>query len=138
MEKSLVLIKPDAVEKNIIGEILKFYEDGGLKIVALRMVKVERQLAEQHYEEHVGKAFYEKLMNFITRSPLCAVILEGENCIENVRQINGATNPKDQKKGTIREKYAKDITENVVHASDSIESANREINLWFPEFKTIV
>ena len=138
MEKSLVLIKPDAVEKNIVGSILKCYEDYGLKIVALRIGKVEKEFAEIHYKEHIGKSFYENLIDFITRSPLCAVVLEGDNCIDKVREINGSTNPKDQKEGTIRKMYATNMTENAVHASDSIESANREIDLWFPEFNDIV
>lgn len=133
LEKTLVLIKPDAVEQNIIGDILKFYEDAGLKIVALRMEKIKKEFAELHYAEHVGKGFFESLISFITRSPLCALVLEGNECIEKVREINGATKPEFQKGGTIRKKYAKGITENCVHASDSTESAKREIKLWFPE-----
>ncbi|WP_195989405.1 nucleoside-diphosphate kinase [Clostridium sp. D53t1_180928_C8] len=135
MEKTLVLIKPDAVEQNIIGDILSFYEKNGLKIVALKMELVERKIAEEHYSEHYGKSFYSSLIQFITRSPVCALILEGKECISKVREINGATNPKEQKAGTIRKKYAKGITENCVHASDSIESSKREIKIWFPNFK---
>ena len=135
MEKTLVLIKPDAVEKNIIGKIISAYEESGLKIIALKMEKVDKGLAELHYAEHKGKSFYNDLIEFITRSPLCAVIIEGENCIQKVREINGATNPSEQKEGTIRKKYAKGITENCVHASDSIESSKREINIWFPNFR---
>ena len=132
MERTLVLIKPDAVEQNIIGKIISFYEDAGLKIIALKMEQVERKVAEEHYKEHYGKSFYNSLIEFITRSPLCALIVEGENCIDKVREINGATNPKEQKEGTIRKRYAKGITENCVHASDSIESSEREIKIWFP------
>lgn len=135
MEKTLVLIKPDAVEKNIIGKIISAYEENGLKIIALKMEKVDKGLAELHYAEHKGKSFYSNLIEFITRSPLCALIVEGDNCIEKVRQINGATNPKQQKEGTIRKKYAKGITENCVHSSDSLESSNREIEIWFHDFK---
>ena len=132
MERTLVLIKPDAVEQNIIGKIISFYEDAGLKIIALKMEQVERKVAEVHYKEHYGKSFYNSLIEFITRSPLCALIVEGENCIDKVREINGATNPKEQKEGTIRKRYAKGITENCVHASDSIESSEREMKIWFP------
>lgn len=134
MEKSLVLIKPDAVEKNIIGKIISSYEEQGLKIVALRMEKVDKSLAEVHYAEHKGKSFYDELIEFITRGPLCALILEGDNCIEKVRDINGSTNPEKQKEGTIRKKYAKNMTENCVHASDSVESSRKEIKIWFPDF----
>ena len=132
MERTLVLIKPDAVEQNIIGKIISFYEDAGLKIIALKMEQVERKVAEEHYKEHYGKSFYNSLIEFITRSPLCALIVEGENCIDKVREINGATNPKEQKEGTIRKRYAKGITENCVHATDSIESSEREMKIWFP------
>ena len=135
MEKTLVLIKPDAVEQNIIGDILCVYEKNGLKIVALKMELVERKIAEEHYAEHYGKSFYNSLIEFITRSPLCVLIVEGKDCISKVREINGATNPKEQKEGTIRKKYAKGITENCVHASDSIESSEREIKIWFPNCK---
>ncbi|MDU2703356.1 MAG: nucleoside-diphosphate kinase, partial [Clostridium sp.] len=93
LEKSLVLIKPDAVEKDIIGEIISYYEKAGLKIVALKMERANEELAEKHYAEHKGKPFYEGLIKFITRSPLCALIVEGDNAIESVRKINGATNP---------------------------------------------
>lgn len=135
MEKTLVLIKPDAVEQNIIGDIISHYEKAGLKIIALRMEKADKHIAEKHYSEHKGKGFYDELLNFITRSPLCALIVEGEDSIKKVREINGATNPKEQKEGTIRKKYAKGITENCVHASDSVESSEREINIWFPDIQ---
>lgn len=135
MEKSLVLIKPDAVERNLIGEILSFYEKNGLKIIAMRMEKVSREIAEKHYAEHEGKFFYEPTIEFITRSPLVALIIEGENAIEKIRKINGATNPEKAEEGTIRKAYATATNRNCVHASDSTESAQREIALWFPEFK---
>lgn len=135
MERTFVLIKPDAVEQNIIGKIISFYEESKLKVIAMKMEKVSREIAELHYEEHKGKVFYQSLTDFITRSPVCALILEGENCIDKVREINGATKPIEQKEGTIRKKYAKGITENCVHASDSLESSKREIKIWFPEFK---
>ena len=135
MERTLVLIKPDAVENKLIGTIISFYENAGLKVVSLRMEQATREIAEQHYKEHEGRSYYESLINFITRSPLCVMIIEGENDIERVRNINGATNPEDQKNGTIRKLYAASKTENCVHASDSIESSEREIRIWFPDVK---
>lgn len=131
MEKSLVLIKPDAVEKNIIGKIINMYEVNDLKVVDLKMQKIDKALAIKHYEEHIGKEFFEPLIKFITRGPLCALIIEGENAIEKIRKINGSTNPEVAEEGTIRKLYASSNSENCVHASDSLESAEREISLWF-------
>jgi nucleoside-diphosphate kinase len=131
IEKSFVLIKPDAVERNLIGKILDCYESNNLKIVALKLFKVDNSLAEKHYEEHKEKAFYDNLIKYITRSPLCAVILEGENAVEEVRRINGATDPEKAEEGTIRKRFAVNKTENSVHSSDSKTNAEREIALWF-------
>lgn len=131
MEKSLVLIKPDAVEKNIIGKIISMYEVNDLKIVNFNMKKISKEFAIKHYEEHIGKVFFEPLINFITRGPLCALVIEGENAIERIRKINGNTNIETAEKGTIRRLYASSNVENCVHASDSLENAKREINLWF-------
>lgn len=135
VEKSLVLIKPDAVEKNLIGEIISYYEKSGLKIAALKMEKANETIASKHYAEHEGKPFYNDLIKFITRSPLCALIIEGEDTIEKVRKINGATNPNEAEEGTIRKAFASSKSENCVHASDSPESAQREMSIWFPECK---
>ncbi len=135
MERSLVLIKPDGVEKRLIGKIIKMYEEDGLTISELKMLKVPKELGMKHYEEHKGKEFFNKLINYITRGPVCAMILEGDNAINRVRKINGATNPEVAEKGTIRYLYADNMTENCVHASDSNESAIRECNLWFKEYK---
>ncbi|MBD7909757.1 MULTISPECIES: nucleoside-diphosphate kinase [Clostridium] len=132
MERTLVLIKPDGVEQNIIGKIINFYEEAGLKIVALRMEKANEEVAMRHYEQHNDKFFYQDLIKYITRSPLCSLIIEGEGAIEKVRKINGSTNPIKAEKGTIRNLFAKSVTENCVHASDSLESAEREIAIWFP------
>lgn len=131
MEKSLVLIKPDAVEKNIIGKIINMYEVNDLKVVNFKMQKIDKELAIKHYEEHIGKVFFESLINFITRGPLCALILEGTDAIEKIRRINGSTNLEIAEEGTIRKLYASNNTENCVHASDSLENAKKEINLWF-------
>ena len=131
MEKSLVLIKPDAVEKNIKANIIQAGEENGLKVIALRMETISKDFACKHYEEHIGKSFFDPLIAFITKGPLCALILEGENAIEKIREINGSTNPEVAEEGTIRKLYAANNRENCVHASDSPKSAEREIKLWF-------
>lgn len=131
MERSLVLIKPDGVEKKVIGKIISLYEENGLNISNLKLMKADRSIAEEHYSEHKDKPFFENLVNFITRSPICAMILEGEEAIKRVRELNGSTNPLEAKEGTIRNLYGNSIRENCVHSSDSNESAEREINIWF-------
>ena len=133
LEKSLVLIKPDAVERNLIGKILEVYEGAGLKIKAMEMKQINKEFAEKHYEEHRDKQFFNSLIKYITRSPLVALILEGEDAINKIRSLNGATNPEKAEFGTIRRRFALSGTENSVLASDSIESAEKEIKLWFPK-----
>ncbi len=133
VEKSMVLIKPDGVERNIIGNIISCYEANGLKVVELKLMQATREIAEKHYSQHKGKDFYEELITFITRSPLCAIILQGDDAVSRIRKINGATSPTDAAEGTIRHRYARSKTENCVHASDTVESAKEEIELWFPE-----
>lgn len=133
MERTLVLIKPDAVERGLIGEIISIYEKKGIKIKAMKIIKADRETAENHYEEHKGRSYFKELIDFITRSPIAAMILEGENVIEQVRMINGATDPKKQDMGSIRGKYALSYSENTVHSSDSTDNAEREIKIWFPE-----
>lgn len=131
MEKTLVLIKPDAVERNHIGSILSIYEENNLKILNLKMLTCSKDLAKKHYAEHIGKPFFEKLITYITRSPLVAVILVGENAIVKVRKLNGTTSPDKANKTTIRGRFAISGSENSVHGSDSLDSATREIKLWF-------
>lgn len=133
MEKTLVLIKPDAIERKLIGEIIRVYEKKGLKITALKLIKPSVNMAEQHYYEHRDKPFFTELINFITRSEVCAMIIEGKDVIETVRKINGATDPLKAEEGTIRRLFATSKSENSVHSSDSKESAEREIKIWFPE-----
>ena len=135
VEKSMVLIKPDGVERNIIGNIISCYEANGLKVVELKLMQATREIAEKHYSQHKGKDFYEELITFITRSPLCAIILKGDDAVARVRKINGATSPTDAEEGTIRHRYARSKTENCVHASDTVESEKEEIELWFSELK---
>ena len=129
MQETLVLIKPDAVKRQLSGEILSRYERKGL------VIKVPRELAEEHYAEHKEKPFFGELVDFITSGPVLAFVLAGENAIVSVRALNGATNPVDAAPGSIRGDYALTMDANVVHASDSPEAAAREIHLWFPEYK---
>ena len=131
MEKTLVLIKPDAVRGNHIGDIVKIYEEKGLKILAMKMLQMDEKLASKHYEEHIGRPYYDDLMGFMTSGPIIAMVLEGEGAIANVRAINGKTNPAEAAEGTIRKLYAASGSRNAVHASDSPENAAREISIFF-------
>ena len=133
MDRTLVLIKPDGVERKLIGHIITIYEEKGLDIVALKITKATREVAELHYEEHVGRSYFEELINYITEDRLCAIILEGENVIEIVRHVNGDKNPLKSEMASVRGKYSNHQTRNLVHASDSLEHAEREIKIWFPE-----
>lgn len=133
MERTLVLIKPDGVQRGLIGSIISFYERKSLKIVALKMVQADRELAEKHYEEHRGRNYFEELISYITEGRLCALVLGGEDAVVVVRNVNGNKDPKVADMGSIRGMYAADKTRNLVHASDSLENAEREIGLWFPE-----
>jgi nucleoside-diphosphate kinase len=133
MERTLVLIKPDAVERRLIGQIIAIYESKGLEIAALKMLTPSREITENHYIEHKDKPFFGELVEFLTRGKLCALIIEGNNAIKTVRKINGATDPAEAETGTIRGRFALIKSENLVHASDSAESAAREIKIWFPE-----
>ncbi|WP_251422259.1 nucleoside-diphosphate kinase [Veillonella agrestimuris] len=135
MEETLVLIKPDGVKRQICGEIISRYERKGLLIKAMKLVTASRALGEEHYAEHKEKAFFGELVDFITSGPVLAFVLAGKHAVTSVRSINGATNPVDAVPGSIRGDYALTMDSNVVHASDSVESANREIHLWFPEYK---
>ena len=131
MEKTLVLIKPDAVRGKHIGDIVKIYEEKGLKISAMKMLQMDEKLASKHYEEHIGRPYYDDLMGFMTSGPIIAMVLEGEGAIANVRAINGKTNPAEAAEGTIRKLYAASGSRNAVHASDSPENAAREISIFF-------
>jgi nucleoside-diphosphate kinase len=130
-ERTLVLIKPDAMRRGLAGEILSRFERQGLELRAVRLVEVDRALAEEHYAEHAGKPFYGELVEFITSGPTLAVVLEGEGAIAGVRGTMGATNPADATPGSIRGDLALSMPDNLVHGSDSPESAAREIALWF-------
>jgi len=133
MNRTFAMVKPDGVEKGLVGEIISRFEKKGLKMVALKMMKITPELAEKHYSEHKGKPFFADLVNFITSGPVVAMVLEGENVIPTVRTMMGATNPQDAAPGTIRGDFALTIDENIIHGSDSPESAMREIGLFFKE-----
>lgn len=135
MEETLVLIKPDGVKRQICGEILTRYERKGLIIKAMKLLQTPKELAQEHYAEHKDKPFFGELVDFITSGPVLAFVLTGKNAVTSVRTINGATNPVDATPGSIRGDYALTMDSNVVHASDSVDSAAREIHLWFPEYK---
>ena len=130
-ERTLVLIKPDAMRRGLAGEILRRFEARGLELKEAKLVVVDRPLAEEHYAEHAEKPFYVELVEFITSGPTLALVLEGEGAIATVRSTMGATNPADAGPGTIRGDLALSMPDNLVHGSDSPESAQREITLWF-------
>ncbi len=132
-ERTLILIKPDAVQRGFAGEILGRFERRGLQMRAAKLLTVDRALAEQHYAEHKEKPFFGELVEFITSAPTLALVLEGEGGIATVRTSMGATNPADATPGSIRGDLALSMPDNLVHGSDSAESAAREIALWFPD-----
>ncbi len=133
MERTFVAIKPDGVKRGLIGKILTRFEEKSYKIVALKMMNVTDEIAAKHYEEHYGKPFYPELIDFITSGPIVAMIIEGRNVIKGVRHIVGSTRPDEADVGSIRADYSSYSTTNLVHASDSVESAERELHLYFDE-----
>ncbi|MHA1721634.1 MAG: nucleoside-diphosphate kinase [Candidatus Baldrarchaeia archaeon] len=137
MERTLLIVKPDGVVRGLIGEVISRVERKGLKIVALKMIKLSKEKAEELYSIHKGKSFFQELIEHITSAPIVAMILEGENAIQIVRNMIGATDPSKADPGTIRGDYALTITKNVVHAADSVESAKREIKVIFGTEKPI-
>ena len=133
LERTLVLLKPDAVQRGLVGEITGRLEQRGLKLVGAKLVQVELSLAESHYAVHKGKPFYEGLIKYITASPVMAMVWEGPDAIEVVRQTMGATDPKQAAPGSIRHDYGLEIGRNLTHASDGPETAQEEIQLWFSD-----
>jgi nucleoside-diphosphate kinase len=133
VERTLVLVKPDAMRRALAGEILARFERRGLELCAARLLTVDRSLAEEHYAEHTQKPFFGELVDFITSGPTLALVVEGEGAIKLVRTTIGATNPADAAPGTIRGDLSHSMPDNLVHGSDAPESAEREIALWFPD-----
>ena len=137
MEKTLVLVKPDGVRRGLSGEIIARFEKRGLQIVALKLMQISRTKAEKHYAEHVGKPFFESLVEFITSGPVVAMVVKGDHAIRAVRAMMGATNPLEAAPGTIRGDFALVMSENVIHGSDGSESAAREIDAFFASTEII-
>ena len=131
MERTFVMIKPDGVRRNLVGECIGRFEARGLKLAELKLLTPSRDLAEEHYGAHRGKGFFEGVVQFITSGPVVAMVLEGPNAIAAVRQMVGATRPLEAAPGSIRGDFALDVGENIVHASDAPETAEQEIALWF-------
>ena len=133
MERTFVAIKPDAVQRGLIGEIITRFEKKGFKIIALKMMHLDEATAKRHYAEHEGKPFFDNLVKFITSGPIVAMVLQGVNVVTLVRKMMGSTNPQNAECGTIRADYAQISERNVVHGSDSLESAKREIDIFFSD-----
>ena len=133
MDRTLILVKPDAFARNLTGEIIARFERKGLRIAALKHMTLERDSAEEHYAEHKEKPFFGELVDFITGGPLVAMVLEGHEAVKAARQVIGATNPIEAAPGSIRGDFAVEVGQNMVHGSDSAESAAREAGLFFPE-----
>ncbi|MFC1977009.1 nucleoside-diphosphate kinase [Chloroflexota bacterium] len=133
MERSLVLIKPDAVPRRLAGTIISRLEQQGLKLVALKMLHLDKALAERHYAIHAGKSFFEDLISYIISTPIIAAVFEAEGAVDKIRGIMGATDPAKAEQGTIRADFGLDIQQNAVHSSDSMETAEQEIKLFFTE-----
>jgi nucleoside-diphosphate kinase len=133
VERTLILVKPDAFARNLTGQIIARFERKALRLVAMRLMTMSREQAVQHYAEHEGKPFFDELVSFITSGPLVAIVLEGESAIVAARQVIGATNPLEATTGSIRGDYAVTVGQNMVHGSDAVESAAREVRLFFPD-----
>jgi nucleoside-diphosphate kinase len=133
MSRTLILIKPDAFERGLTGEVIDRFERKGLRPTAMRLLTIDEALAQRHYAEHAEKPFFDELVSFITGGPLVAMVLEGTEAVSAARQVIGATNPLEAAPGSIRGDFATEVTFNLVHGSDSDESAEREISIWFPD-----
>ncbi len=137
MEKTLVLVKPDGVQRGLIGEIIKRLENRGLRLIGGKFLQVSRELAEEHYGIHKNKPFYESLLAYITSAPVMAMVWDGPNAVAAVRQTMGATRPTEAAPGSIRHDFALEIGKNLTHASDSVENGEKEVALWFSEDELI-
>ena len=135
MERTLILVKPDAFARSLTGEIIARFERKGLRLIAMRLMTMSRELAARHYAEHEGKPFYAELVDFITSGPLVAMVLEGQAAVTAARQVIGATNPLEATTGSVRGDYAVLVGQNMVHGSDGPESAAREVALFFPDLQ---
>lgn len=137
VERTLAIIKPDAIKKRVFGLIIQKLLDEGFEILNMKFLKIGREVAEKFYESHKGKDFFEGLMNFITSGPIIVLALERENAIEHLRKVIGNTNPKEAEEGTIRFKFGENVQRNAIHGSDCIESAKRELSFFFSEHELL-
>lgn len=137
MQKTFVMIKPDGVKKNIVGEVIKRFESKGLKVIGLKLLQLSKEKAEELYSIHRERPFFESLVNFVISEPVVVMVLTGEDVIKIVRETMGATNPKEAVPGTIRADFAEEIEKNIVHGSDSEESVLREIPIFFSQYEVI-
>lgn len=133
MERTLVIIKPDAIQRSFVGEIISRFEKKGLKIIGMKMIKMNKETAKEHYSHLISKPFYSDLENFITSHPVIVLVLEGKECVQVVRDMVGATNSRKALPGTIRGDYSMSTSRNIIHASDSLETAQKEIKRFFKE-----
>lgn len=131
MEKTFIMLKPDAIQRGLVGEVIALFEKKGFKLAGMKLIKVDRALAEAHYAEHRGKGFFEPTVSYIMSSPVVAMVLQGKNGVALARQLMGSTKPVDASPGSIRGMYGMDISRNIIHGSDSVTSAEREIALYF-------
>ncbi|MFP3201797.1 MAG: nucleoside-diphosphate kinase [Sulfolobus sp.] len=137
IQRTFVMIKPDGVKRRLVGEIISRFEKRGLNIIGLKMVQMDKSIAEKLYEEHKGKSFFEELINYVTSGPVVCMVVEGDEAVSVVRKMIGNTDPKEAPPGTIRGDYALSKAENVIHASDSEEKAKREMSIFFSEDELI-
>ena len=137
MEKTFLMVKPDAVQRQLIGEIVSRFEKKGFQLVGAKLMQMSSELAEKHYAEHIGKPFFEDLTNFITSGPVFAMVWQGDNVVNTARKMMGKTNPSESDPGTIRGDFGVVTNRNIIHGSDSLESAEREINLFFDESELV-
>lgn len=135
MERTLVIIKPDGVERHIVGEIINRYEKKGFSLLAAKLITADPSLLENHYAEHKGRSYFQDLVDYMSEGPIMVMAWKGTSIIEIIRLMNGDKNPSKASPGTIRGDFAHDLTKNIVHASDSPETAEREIGIWFPELR---
>ena len=133
MERTFVMVKPDGVQRNLVGTIISRFEKKGFKLVALKLMQLDESIAREHYAEHVEKPFFPGLVEYITSGPVVAMVWEGKGIVEEVRKMMGKTNPKDAAPGTIRGDFGIEIGRNVIHGADSVESAQREMKIYFKE-----
>jgi nucleoside-diphosphate kinase len=137
LERTFTMVKPDGVRKSLAGEVVRRYEQAGLKVVAMKLTKLSKEKAEELYSIHKERPFFGELVEFILSGPVVPIVIEGENAVARVRAIMGATNPKEAAPGTIRGDFAEEISENIVHGADSVESANREIPIFFADSELV-